>query len=71
MTEEERQNLVKWLRFVEDEHWWADNCGLAADEIERLSESVQFWQKESAKWAEGFAAYRRRYEDVAGVPKQS
>ena len=40
MTDEERQKLCKWLRFVSEEHWWADQCEEAADEIERLAKEL-------------------------------
>jgi hypothetical protein len=41
LTDEERKKLCEWLRSVEEEHWWADNCGIAADEIERLAENAK------------------------------
>lgn len=37
MTDEERQKLCEDLRRTAQEHWWADHCEDAADEIERLA----------------------------------
>jgi hypothetical protein len=50
LTDEERKKLCEWLRFTDEEHWWADNCGIAADEIERLAEDAHKARCETEYW---------------------